>query len=151
MIAIVDDDEAMREALADLVDLIGYRSISYGSAIDFLKAAGVPRPDCLILDVQMPGMSGLDLQQHLQREDAPPPPIIFVTSFAEPDLTARAMKAGAQCVLSKPTPNDVLERCLRDALSGSDARVDVVPSRSCSGQARGVDPCPGQDQPTQTD
>ena len=116
LIAIIDDDEAMREALADLVDLIGYRSTTYGSAIEFLKAAGV-RPDCIILDVQMPGMSGLDLQQHLQREEAPPP-IIFVTSFAEPDLTARAMKAGAYRVLSKPTPNDVLERCLRDALRG---------------------------------
>lgn len=118
IIAIIDDDEAMREALADLVDLIGYRSMSYGSAIDFLKGAGVPRPDCIILDVQMPGMSGLDLQQQLQREERPSPPIIFVTSFAEPDLTARAMKAGAYCVLSKPTPNDVLERCLRDVLDG---------------------------------
>ena len=121
LIAIIDDDAAMREALADLVDLIGYRSISYGSAIDFLKAAGERRPDCIILDVQMPGMSGLDLQQHLQREEAPPP-IIFVTSFAEPDLTARAMKAGAYRVLSKPTPNDVLERCLRDALRGEPPR-----------------------------
>jgi two-component system, LuxR family, response regulator FixJ len=116
-IAIIDDDAAMREALTDLVDLIGYRSVSYESAIAFLKAADVPRPDCIILDVQMPGMSGLDLQQHLQREEGPPP-IIFVTSFAEPDLTARAMKAGAHCVLSKPTPNDVLERCLREVLRG---------------------------------
>lgn len=117
LIAIIDDDEAIREALADLVDLIGYRSISYGSAIEFLKATEVRRPDCIILDVQMPGMSGLDLQQHLLREEAPPP-IIFVTSFAEPDLTARAMKAGAHCVLSKPTRNDVLERCLGEVLRG---------------------------------
>jgi FixJ family two-component response regulator len=125
LIAIIDDDEAMREALADLVDLIGYRSMSYGSAIDFVRSAGVRRPDCIILDVQMPGMSGLDLQQHLQSEGTPPP-IIFVTSFAEPDLTARAMKAGAYCVLSKPTPNHVLERCLREALRGDLAPPDRI-------------------------
>jgi FixJ family two-component response regulator len=120
LIAIVDDDEAMREALADLVELLGYKSVSYESAIEFLAAGRSTWPDCVILDVQMPGMSGLDLQERLMGE-ASPPPIIFVTSFAEPELRAKAIRAGAYCMLSKPTPSDVLEKCLHDVLGDAHA------------------------------
>lgn len=117
LIAIIDDDDAIREALADLTLAIGYRSAPYESAEAFLRLPPDEMPACLLLDVQMPGMSGLELQEHL-RGQGQTMPVIFITSLVDPDVVDRAMQQGAHCVLRKPTKSETIEHCLYTAVHG---------------------------------
>ena len=98
---VVDDDEAVRDALSGLLEAGGYLCRTFSSAQEFLKAAPTLRPGCLIVDVRMPGMDGLELQQLLV-ERALYFPLIVVTGHADVPLAVRAMKAGAVDFIQKP-------------------------------------------------
>jgi len=94
MIVVVDDDEAVRNGTQSLVRALGYRVSTFASADEFLKSEQVHDTSCLITDVQMPGLTGIDLQDHLIARGHRIP-IIFITGFPEDGVRARAMKAGA--------------------------------------------------------
>ncbi|MGK9169281.1 response regulator transcription factor [Inquilinus limosus] len=101
LVLIVDDDETIREALTDLLRSVGIEARSFGSTRELLDAAPVERPGCLILDVRLPGLSGLDLQAQLTRSGNTRP-IIFMTGHGDIPMSVRAMKAGALDFLTKP-------------------------------------------------
>jgi len=112
IVIIVDDDASVREALSELMLSAGFQSLSFNSIRELLDAYVLERPGCLILDVRMPGGSGLDLQQHLTQKGIPKP-IIFLTGHGDIPTTVRAMKAGAVDFLTKP----VQDQPLLDAVS----------------------------------
>jgi FixJ family two-component response regulator len=116
-VSIVDDDDAVRTATQTFVRSLGYRTAVFASAEDFLKAPECETADCLIADVQMPGMSGLDLQKQLAHH-RPSLPIIFITAFPEERVRQQALAAGAACLLAKPYDGDVLVECIEMALAG---------------------------------
>jgi len=123
LIHVVDDDESLRKALLRLLDLAGFEARGYSSTGDFLLNPPPDRPGCLLLDIHMPGPSGLDLQEAL-RSRGITLPIVFLTGHADVASSVRAMKAGAVDFLMKPVERhtllDALERALkRDALQRS--------------------------------
>jgi FixJ family two-component response regulator len=101
VVHVVDDDEPMRTAVARLLRATGYEVRTYASAGDFLLTPPEPVPGCLLLDLQMPGPSGLELQQALQRQPMPLP-VVFLTGRGDVSSSVRAMKAGAVDFLTKP-------------------------------------------------
>jgi FixJ family two-component response regulator len=111
-ILIVDDDEEVRTALRELLSSAGLDATCFASTREFLDADLPRRPGCLVLDVRMPGSSGLDLQSHLAAKDDAPP-IIFLTGHGDIPMTVAAMKAGAVDFLTKP----VRDQALLDAVS----------------------------------
>jgi FixJ family two-component response regulator len=117
VIAIVDDDEAVRTSLASLVRSLGYEARTYGSGADFLQQPIAEDPACMIADVQMPAMTGDELQTRLI-EAGRRFPIIFMTAFPTDPVRRRVMAAGAHCYLGKPTGGDEIIRCLEEALAG---------------------------------
>lgn len=119
MISIVDDDESVREATKGLVRSLGYTAATFASGEEFLNSDRVNDTSCLITDVQMPGLTGLELQSRLTAMDRRIP-IIFVTAFPQEQVRARALKAGAVGFLSKPFSDDSLIVCLDRALADSD-------------------------------
>lgn len=100
-IYVVDDDQSVREALGSLFRSVGYRAQLFGSTAEFMKVQPVNTSCCLVLDVRLPGVSGLELQNHLNREEIHIP-IIFMTGHGDIPMSVRAMKAGAIDFLSKP-------------------------------------------------
>src|SRR5262249_1792319 len=122
MISIVDDDDFVRESLRDLIESLGYDVATFRSAERFLEAECLAETSCLITDLQMPGLSGLDLQGQLMA-DGHRIPVIFVTAFPDEKFQVRAMRAGAVGFLSKPFDESSLISCLKSALSPS-----IVPS-----------------------
>ena len=118
LIAIVDDEEPVRDATKSLVRSLGYHASTFASADDFLKSERVHDTSCLITDVQMPGLSGLDLQDHLIARGHRIP-IIFMTGYPNDSVRARAMKAGAVCFLNKPLHEDHFIGCIQKALKAS--------------------------------
>ncbi len=118
MIAIVDDDDVVREAMKSLMRSLGYNVSTFGSAEEFLNSEQISRTPCLITDLHMPGLSGLDLQDRLIATGHRFP-IIFITGYPDENVRAHAMKAGAIGFLSKPFNNDDLlgyiERALKAA------------------------------------
>ena len=117
MISIVDDDASVREAMLGLVRSLGFDAATFSSAEDFLQSDQLARTLCLITDVQMPGLSGVELQTHLiSRGNAIP--IIFITAFPEERIEARVREAGAIGFLSKPFDDETLIECLDRALKG---------------------------------
>ena len=118
MIAIVDDDDAGREALQQLVRSLGYSVATFGSAEAFLNSEQFSNTSCLITDLQMPGLSGLDLQDRLLAQGHHIP-IIFLTAYPEENVRIRAMKAGAVGFLSKPCNDDHLLGCIKKALKAA--------------------------------
>jgi len=107
LVIIVDDDAAVREGLSELVLSAGLKSVSFSSTRELLDADIVDKPGCLILDVRMPGTSGLDLQHHLA-QNGNPKPIIFLTGHGDIPMTVQAMKAGAVDFLTKPVRDQTL-------------------------------------------
>jgi FixJ family two-component response regulator len=101
MISIVDDDALVREGIGDLVKSLGYAAVTFASAEEFLTSGKVKDTSCLITDLQMPGMKGLDLQSHLL-EERYRTPVIFVTAFPNNKARTQALRAGAVAFLSKP-------------------------------------------------
>jgi FixJ family two-component response regulator len=110
---IVDDDRDVRQSLQDLLDSIGLQSKSFGTAQEFLSSPHSDGPGCLILDVRLPGISGLDLQHELKRAKVSTP-IIFLTAYADVPMSVRAIKSGAVEFLTKPfRPQDLLDAVQR--------------------------------------
>jgi FixJ family two-component response regulator len=115
LIAIVDDDDSHREALANLMNSLGYQVTSYASAEQFMQSAERSRTACLIADVNMPGMTGPELHQQLI-EAGESIPTIFVTAFPNEAVRNRALQAGVDCYLTKPFMEEELLGCVRSAL-----------------------------------
>ncbi|RVE87408.1 response regulator transcription factor [Sinorhizobium meliloti] len=107
IVIIVDDDAAVREALSELILSAGLKPLSFASTREVLDADILDRPGCLILDVRMPGASGLHLQRHLA-ENGNAKPIIFLTGHGDIPMTVQAMKAGAVDFLTKPVRDQTL-------------------------------------------
>jgi len=101
IVYVVDDDESVREALGSLIRLAGFSVQTFASAQEFLAFPRPDTPSCLVLDVQLPGLSGLDLQQELAKADVQIP-IIFLTGYGDIPMSVRAIKAGALDFLTKP-------------------------------------------------
>jgi FixJ family two-component response regulator len=114
IISVIDDDESLRTALVGLVRSLGYEAHGFGSAEEFLEG-GARRWACIISDIQMPGMSGIDLKRHLTAQ-AVTTPVIMITARAEPGLKERALASGAACFLKKPFEANALIDCLERAL-----------------------------------
>jgi FixJ family two-component response regulator len=115
-VSIVDDDESVRESLRGLIRSIGLGVQTFASAEDFARSAQLEQTDCLILDVRMPGMSGLDLQRELVASERDIP-IIFITAHGSDDGTrARALRDGAVAYLIKPFSEDALLKAVNVAL-----------------------------------
>lgn len=115
LIAIVEDDDSLRAAMVGLVRSLGYRASNYPSAEDFLAAGAAKDADCVISDIQMPGMSGIDLKHRLAA-DGCSVPVILVTARTEQALHDRAKASGAICLLRKPFTAEMLIECLGRAL-----------------------------------
>lgn len=115
LISIVEDDQLFRESMSELLTSFGYTAKAFASAGDFLKSPLVAETDCLVADVQMPGMTGVELYRHLV-ETGHAIPTILVTAYPNDAVRNRALKDGVVCYLPKPVDDDHLERCLRSAL-----------------------------------
>ena len=115
MIAVVDDDEAFRAALQRLLKSAGLAVGSFASAEDFLNSGQLHETGCLIADIRMPGMSGLDLQAKLNAEHCPIP-TIFITAHGDERMRLQAMRGGAVKFLAKPFDDRILLESVRVAL-----------------------------------
>ncbi|MBB3350241.1 FixJ family two-component response regulator [Rhizobium sp. BK049] len=116
LVMIVDDDASIREALSELILSAGFRPVSFASTRELLDADILNRPGCLILDVRMPGASGLHLQSHLA-ENGIAKPIIFLTGHGDIPMTVQAMKAGTVDFLTKPARDQTLLDAVTAAIS----------------------------------
>lgn len=141
IVAVVDDDPSVREAVSSLLRSVGLVVAEFASAREFLDASRSERPSCVVLDVRMPGLSGLDLQQELVGE-GDPPQIVFITAHGDIPMAVRAMKAGAVEFLPKPfREHDLLDavwaalrrdrqaREQRDTVAVLRARIDTLTDR----------------------
>jgi len=122
IVFIVDDDVSVRESLELLVATAGWRPETFASAQEFLARPRVSVPNCLVLDVTLPGLDGLELQKHIapDRNDMP---IIFISGYGDVPMTVKAMKAGAMEFLTKPFNHEVLLSAIRDAIERSRAAL----------------------------
>ena len=115
LVAIVDDDKSVQTALQDLVESEGLSTLCFGSAEEFLNSGAQRTASCLIADVRMPGISGLELQAKLKAEQCPIP-IIFITAHGDAKMRIQAMRDGAVEFLTKPFDNAVLLETVHAAL-----------------------------------
>jgi FixJ family two-component response regulator len=124
IVFVVDDDVSVRESLESLIRCEGWRPKTFASAQEFLHHPRVLIPSCLVLDVSLPGLNGLDLQRLIagERTDMP---IIFITGYGDVPMTVQAMKAGAVEFLTKPFKDDVLLTAIRAALGRSRAALSL--------------------------
>jgi FixJ family two-component response regulator len=118
LIALVDDDDALRNSLDNLLRSVGFRVQGFASAEAFLQAQHAPETACLMLDVRLPGINGLELQRQLVAAHWGMP-IIFVTAYADDDVRARALAAGAVAFLYKPCREEDLLHAIEAALTHS--------------------------------
>ena len=118
MISIVDDDAFTRDAIGDLLQSVGYRTVTFQSAEQFLDSGRVGEVACLITDLQMPGMNGLDLQSQLLAAGHDTP-VIFISAFPDETVRTRALNAGAFAFLSKPFLQATLIGCIDAVLHKS--------------------------------
>lgn len=117
-ITIVDDDISIREALEPMLRLAGWNVVSFDSACTLLEHGTAQGPGCLLLDVNLPDLNGLDVQERMARE-RPELPIIFLTGYGDVPMSVRAMKAGAAEFLTKPFDHDVLVAAVERAIEHS--------------------------------
>jgi FixJ family two-component response regulator len=115
VVFVVDDDSRVRDALSSLIASVGLRVSSFGSASEFLDAEKPDAPACLVLDLELPDINGLDLQQELASREAPP--IVFITGHGDVPSSVRAMKAGAVEFLSKPFGEQELLSAIDSAIA----------------------------------
>ena len=120
VIAIVDDDLSVREALTSLIRSLGFVATAFESAEDFLKSRRRRSFSCMITDVQMPGMTGLELHNRLLASGKPIPTIL-ITAFPDERTREQALQAGVICYLAKPFNEDDLLACIRSTLGRSGA------------------------------
>ena len=145
IVFVVDDDISVRESLELLIQSEGWQPATFSSAQDFLVRPRTPAPSCLLLDISMPGLNGLELQKRVAAEH-PDVPIIFITGHGDVPKTVQAMKAGAIEFLTKPFKDDVLLTAVRQALErsrvalGQQAEIKELRDRysSLSGREREV-------------
>ena len=123
-IYIVDDDQSVRDALSSLFRSVGYKVQLYGATADFMQAKRGDGNSCLVLDIRLPGVSGLDLQTHLNREQIPIP-VIFMTGHGDIPMSVRAMKAGAIDFLAKPFRDQDMLDAMAHALDADRKRRDA--------------------------
>jgi FixJ family two-component response regulator len=119
---VVDDDISVRESLELLISSAGWEAETYTCAEEFLARPKVSVPSCLVLDVQLPGVNGLDLQERVATDRASTP-IVFITGHGDVPMTVRAMKAGAVEVLTKPLRDDELLAAISHAVERSHAQL----------------------------
>lgn len=124
VVFVVDDDVSVRESLELLVQSEGWPVETFASALAFLSRPRAFVPSCLVLDVSLPGLNGLDLQKHIAKQRADMP-IIFITGYGDVPMTVQAMKAGAVEFLTKPFKDEVLLNAIRGALERSRAALTV--------------------------
>lgn len=122
LVAIIDDDESVRATTDSLVRSLGYVVSTFASAEEFLGSNRLDAFSCVIADVQMPGISGVELQNHL-RAQGNRVPFIFFTAFPDEKIRAQALAAGAICYLTKPFDGNTLVECLRIVSKTSDDRA----------------------------
>ena len=127
LVCIVDDDASVRRSTGRLIRSLGFQAETFESATDFLSSGRAEQTACLLLDVRMPGMDGLELQRRLA-DRTPPIPIVFLTARASDDEERRALRAGAVEFLRKPVGKEALLRVL-----------SAIFDRSTSGQGDGYD------------
>ena len=137
IVFIVDDDVSVRSALGSLIESAGWVPETFASAQDFLRRPRVAAPSCLVLDVSLPDINGLELQRRVAT-DRTDMPIIFISGYGDVPMTVRAMKAGAVEFLMKPFKDDVLLDAIRGAIERSltalreESEAQVLRSRSAS-------------------
>jgi FixJ family two-component response regulator len=120
---VVDDDQAMRNSLKWLIETVGMSVETYASADEFIEKYSPERPGCLLLDVRMPGMSGLELQEYLAEQKIKIP-VIMITGHGDVPMSVRAMKAGAVDFIEKPFNDELLLESIRSALQiDADQRI----------------------------
>ena len=129
IIAIVDDDPSVREGLQSLVRSAGWRSETFASAQEFLAHTHAEVPSCLILDLQLPGLSGLDLQKRMAEGDLEIP-IVFLTGHGNIPASVQAMKGGAVEFLTKPVDEQELLRAIQEAIE-RDRRARQQHAKTC--------------------
>jgi FixJ family two-component response regulator len=117
LLSVVDDDEMLRESLPDLLREVGFEARAFSSGQEFLSSKYVDETRCLILDVAMPGMSGLDLQEELKRRGQAIP-IIFITGQKDEDVRKQALRQGAVKFMYKPFSDNALLDAVNEVLSG---------------------------------
>ncbi len=124
IVFVVDDDFSVRESLQLLIECEGWHPETFASAQEFLDNPRVLVPSCLVLDVSLPGLNGLDLQKRVAVE-RPDMPIIFITGYGDVPMTVQAMKAGAVEFLTKPFSDDVLLSAIRNAIERSQTALGL--------------------------
>jgi len=120
-IFLVDDDSSVREAVSNLLESVGLRVKAFASTEEFLQVKKPDVPSCLILDVRLPGVGGLEFQEHLAKAGIPIP-IVFITAYGDIPMTSRAIKAGAVELLTKPFQKKDLLAAIGQALDRDRAR-----------------------------
>lgn len=128
IVFVVDDDVSVRESLESLIRCAGWQPETFASAQEFLSRPRALAPSCLVLDVSLPDLNGLDLQNRIAA-DRMDMPIIFITGYGDVPMTVRAMKAGAVEFLTKPFADDVLLSAVRNAIERSRAALDYEEER----------------------
>jgi FixJ family two-component response regulator len=116
LISVVDDDESMREAIRGLMKSLGYAAVAFASAEEFLSSCQIPRTSCLITDVQMPGITGLELHHRLLAAGKIIPTIL-ITAYPDDSARERALGDGVVSYLSKPFDENDLLTCIRSSLN----------------------------------
>jgi FixJ family two-component response regulator len=115
VVYVVDDDARVRESLSDLIESMGFEVATFTTALEFIEVQRADAPGCLILDLNLPGANGLQLQQTLLGSDAPP--IVFLSGHADIPSSVRAMKAGAIEFLTKPFRQEELVQAIENAIA----------------------------------
>jgi FixJ family two-component response regulator len=113
-VAVIDDDESFREALVESLSSLGYGSSGYASAEDYIRGVGDGSFDCVVTDIHMPGMSGLELTKRLAAQGSTTP-VVLITARSDSNLETKAAAAGAASLLKKPFEINDLIKCIEDA------------------------------------
>ena len=124
IVFIIDDDVSVRESLEPLIRTAGWQTLCFASAQEFLAHPRVPVPSCLVLDVALPDLNGLELQKRIAA-DRSDMPIIFITGHGDVPMTVQAMKAGAVEFLTKPLGDEVLLTAIRNGIERSRTALDL--------------------------
>src|SRR3954451_15420368 len=123
LVIVIDDDRDIREALSSLLETVGLRSVAFPSPAEFLASKRPDGPCCIVLDVRLPGVGGLDFQRQLTQENIPIP-IIFVTGYGDIKMSVQAMKAGAIEFLTKPIRHQEFLEAVQAALRRHSLRLE---------------------------
>ena len=129
MVYIIDDDPDMRDSLRWLLKTVGLQSLTFGTASEFLRESSAEGPSCVLLDVRMPGASGLDLLEEMVRRGMEVP-VIFITAYADVPMAVRAMKSGAVEFIEKPFNGQVLLEKVQRAIKNDAERLGRCSARA---------------------